>query len=142
VSSAILVISPAIDDQRIKDQPAWVQRVLMLLESMVSAGNLIASWRKSEIQQLDQMINKILELRSKTPIPADIVHASASLQQVLRDPENLPLNQDSMQLQSFNMMHVGTGDDISADQIMAIASSIQEEDVEWMDRAIAENSIW
>lgn len=37
---------------------------------------------------------------------------------------------------------IGSGDDLWAEHILAIASSIQDEDAEWIDRAIVDNSIW
>ncbi|KAK9779929.1 putative Fungal-specific transcription factor domain-containing protein [Seiridium cardinale] len=141
VSSIILVIGSVVDEHHIRDRGAWVQRCLILLDCMMSAGNLIAGWRKSEMQQLDEMVTEILSLRSQAPYPPEISCTNTSLHGVSL-AANLPLNADPLSLQPFNMHNIGNSDDFSADQIMAIASSIQEEDVEWMDRAIAENSIW
>jgi hypothetical protein len=113
----------------------------MLLDCMVAAGNLIAGWRKLEVQQLHEMVTEILSQRAQPSYNPGIPCPSASLQGVVPSAI-LPLDQNSMSFQRFNMDSIGNGDDFSADQILAIASSIQEEDVEWMNRAIAENSIW
>jgi proline utilization trans-activator len=130
-----------IDENYIKERVSWVQRALTLLDCMVSAGNLVASWRKSELQQLDQMMGSILNIRRKVQSSSEVSCTSLPLQ-IGFQPETSAVGQDAIHLQSFNMMSFGNGDDISAEQIMAIASSIQEEDVEWMDRAVAENRIW
>lgn len=141
VSSTILVIGSVVDEHQIRDRTDWVQRSILLLESMKSSGNLVAGWRKSEMLKLDDMIREILIHRTKVPSTSEALSLNASLREAFFSV-NLPTDQDSMSLQPLNMINIGTGDDISAEQILAIASSIQEEDVEWMDRAIAENGIW
>ncbi|KAI2467890.1 fungal-specific transcription factor domain-containing protein [Annulohypoxylon bovei var. microspora] len=140
VSSVILVIGSVIDENRTRDREAWVQRSLELFDCMISAGNLVAGWRKSEMQQLDQMMNRILAARSNVAYTSC---TDARLQPHDGQPlADIPINQESLPLLPLHMNAISNGDDLSADQLLAIASSIQEEDVEWMDRAIAENSIW
>lgn len=141
VSSLILAVGPLLDEQRTQDRATWVQRSMTLLENMISAGNLVAASRKAEMQQLDDMMNEILDGRDTMQQSPNIPYGSSALQTIFH-PSNLPGPQDSIALQPLNMINIGNGDDISADQILAIAGSIQQEDVEWMDRAIADNSIW
>ncbi|KAI0897658.1 fungal-specific transcription factor domain-containing protein [Annulohypoxylon nitens] len=140
VSSVILAIASVVDENRMRDRPAWVHRSLELIDCMISAGNLVAVWRKSELQQLDQMMNEILLARS------NVAYTSCSDDRLQphsnQPPANIPINQEPLPLPPLPMHGIHSGDDLSADQLLAIASSIQDEDVEWMDRAIAENSIW
>lgn len=140
VSSIILAVGPLLDDQRTKDRDSWMQRSFLLLENMISSGNLIACWRKQEMQQLDDMMNGILNIRT-CAAHSEVPSSSTTLPSIFLGV-NLALAQSPTPLPSLNMIGHGNGDDLSADQIMAIAGSIQDEDVEWMDRAIAENSIW
>lgn len=149
VSAVILVIAPVIDEARLKDHASWTQRSLTLLDTMITAGNLIASWRRSEVQQLDQMMDQILAVRLNMPgcCSASAVEVAASGATMVEaaatsHSEDMAFGQSSMHSQAMILEPGGTGDDLTADQIMAIANSIQDEDVEWMERAIAENSIW
>lgn len=149
VSAVILVIAPVIDEARLKDHASWTQRSLTLLDTMITAGNLIASWRRSEVQQLDQMMDQILAVRLNMPgcCSTSAVEVVASGTTMAEAPatshsEDMAFDQSSMHSQAMILEPGGTGDDLTADQIMAIANSIQDEDVEWMERAIAENSIW
>ncbi|KAH6656516.1 fungal-specific transcription factor domain-containing protein [Truncatella angustata] len=141
VSSIILVIGSVIDGQLIKDRLAWVQRSLSLLDCMITAGNLTAGWRKTEMLKLNQMLSEPGDGGPSIPYPSAVSCTSASFQSIFTETV-VPLGQDAMPLPPLSMNSLCNGDDLSADQILAIASSIQEEDVEWMDRAIAENSIW
>ncbi|KAF7533738.1 hypothetical protein G7054_g6836 [Neopestalotiopsis clavispora] len=142
VSSVILAIAPVIDDSRLKDHASWTHRSLTLLDTIISAGNLIATWRRSEVQQLDQNMEQILAVGLRIPCSSTTVTVADVQLQETSHTETLPFDQSSLQSQALNMMETGTGEDLTADQIMAIANSIQDEDVEWMERAIAENSIW
>lgn len=136
VSSIVLLISLVIDEHDTPDRTSWPQRCLALLEYMESCGNLIAGWRKSEVLHLDEMVNEIHGTPAKEPYPSDIACPTSVFSGGLASDNEL------FSLHRFNIGNVGNGDDLTADQILAIASSIQEEDAEWMDRAILENHIW
>jgi proline utilization trans-activator len=141
VSSIVLLIGPVIDELHFKGDTPWPQRRLALLEYMESSGNLIAGWGKSDVRQLDELVNELHDNRTKDPDSSDVTCTAADFPATLA-PENPSFNQELYSLQRFSMNTIGTGEDLTADQILAIASSIQEEDAEWMDRAILENHIW
>ncbi|KAI1861080.1 hypothetical protein JX265_009699 [Neoarthrinium moseri] len=138
VSAVILVIAPVIDESHTGNHISWVQRCMALFDRLIAAGNLIAAWRKSELQLLYEMVIQILRSHTTFVDPPSQATRAAALQDT--DP-TIPLPADSI-IHPFAMNSLGNGDDIIAEQIMAIASSIQDEDIEWMDDAIVENSIW
>ncbi|KAI1861304.1 uncharacterized protein JN550_010983 [Neoarthrinium moseri] len=138
VSAVILVIAPVIDESHTGNHISWVQRCMALFDRLIAAGNLIAAWRKSELQLLYEMVIQILRSHTTFVDPPSQATRAAALQ--VTDP-TISLPADSI-IQPFAMNSLGNGDDIIAEQIMAIASSIQDEDIEWMDDAIVENSIW
>lgn len=155
VSSTSLLIGAAVDKSLLVDRDSWVRRCLALLEDIESSGNLIASWRKSEIQRLDEMLvaisddTRIKPASSAGSAPAEPLGAP-SFQGNVFHPETA-----STSLSNPGFLHMpqpgpfdvptttmGGGDDLWAEHILAIASSIQDEDAEWIDRAIVDNSIW
>lgn len=156
VSSTVLLVGAAVDKSLLVDRDSWVRRSLALLEDIESSGNLIASWRKSEIQRLDEMLIEISDETRIKPSSSSVGSAPAenpggpSFQGNTFQPEpnNIPLsNQGFLHLPQPSPFDVpattiGGGDDLWAEHILAIASSIQDEDVEWIDRAIVDNSIW
>lgn len=155
VSSTVLLVGAAVDKSLLVDRDRWVRRCLALLEDIESSGNLIASWRKSEIQRLDEMLVAISDdTRIKPPssvgsAPAEnlggpsfqgnVFHSEA-VNNTLSNPSFLHIPQPG----PFDVPNttIGGGDDLWAEHILAIASSIQDEDAEWIDRAIVDNSIW
>lgn len=154
VSSTSLLIGAAVDKTLLVDRDPWVRRCLALLEDIESSGNLIAGWRKSEIQRLDEMLVAITDdTRIKPPssvgsAPADNL-PTPTFQGNVFHPEgvNNMNNPSFLHLPQPGPFDVpatttGGGDDLWAEHILAIASSIQDEDAEWIDRAIVDNSIW
>lgn len=156
VSSTVLLVGAAVDKSLLVDRDSWVRRSLALLEDIESSGNLIASWRKSEIQRLDEMLIEISdETRIKPPsssvgsAPAENLGGPSFQGNTFQpEPNNIPLTNSGFlhlpQPGPFDVptTTIGGGDDLWAEHILAIASSIQDEDVEWIDRAIVDNSIW
>lgn len=158
VSSTSLLVGAAVDKNLLPDRDSWVRRCLALLEDIESSGNLVASWRKSEIQRLDEML---IAISDDTRIkPASSVGSAPA--ENLGTPSGPPFQGNvfhpeaaSNSLSNPGFLHmphpgpfdvppgtIGGGDDLWAEHILAIASSIQDEDAEWIDRAIVDNSIW
>ncbi|POS75227.1 hypothetical protein DHEL01_v206381 [Diaporthe helianthi] len=156
VSSTVLLVAAAVDKGLLVDRDDWVRRSLALLEDIESSGNLIASWRKSEFQRLDEMVNEISdETRNKPPSSTGGPAPSENLggpsfqgNASQSEPNNIHLaNPGFMHLPQPGLFDtstatIGGSDDLWAEHILAIAGSIQDEDVEWIDRAIVDNSIW
>jgi hypothetical protein len=156
VSSTVLLVGAAVDKNLLLDRDAWVRRSLTLLEDIESSGNRIASWRKSEIQRLDEMLIDISDkTRVKAPsssvgsAPAENLgglsfHGNAFQLEPTSSSPTIPGFMHLPQPGPFDVptTTIGGGDDLWADHILAIASSIQDEDAEWIDRAIVDNGIW
>ncbi|KAJ0118924.1 hypothetical protein J7T55_013180 [Diaporthe amygdali] len=156
VSSTVLLVGAAVDKSLLVDRDPWVRRCLALLEDIESSGNLISSWRKSEIQQLDKMLAAISDDTSIKPARSSVGSAPAgnvggpsfhgsifhpeAASNTLNNPGLYPMPQPGPL--DVPTTTIGGGDDLWADHILAIASSIQDEDAEWIDRAIVDNSIW
>ncbi|KAK7742552.1 hypothetical protein SLS63_000116 [Diaporthe eres] len=151
----VLLVGAAVDKSLLVDRDRWVRRCLALLEDIESSGNLIASWRKSEIQRLDEMLVAISDdTRIKAPssvgsAPAENIGGPSFQGNVFHsEAVNHPLSNPSFlhmpQPGPFDVPNttIAGGDDLWAEHILAIASSIQDEDAEWIDRAIVDNSIW
>ncbi|KAI9150794.1 transcriptional regulatory protein [Paramyrothecium foliicola] len=138
VASIILLVGSVIDKQLMRGRRSWVLKTTSLLEQMETGGSLVATWRKAEIQQLDEIVSKILDNGVKSPSSSNAADTGPSFHSLFQ-PGTF---QDFAPMHNMGMAGFANGEDILADQIMAIANSIQDEDAEWMDRAVLENSIW
>ncbi|KAI9933007.1 hypothetical protein MW887_009261 [Aspergillus wentii] len=117
VSAVILLVAPVIDPNLLDDWTPWLYKTYMLLDEMISRGNLIAEFGRSELEQLNEMLiqlspdleKRAMALSMSTPICNSNTFA----------PEGL-----------------------STAEILAVAESIDTGDVDWIAHAITENSIW
>lgn len=140
-------MGPAIDVRW--NYPVWLEKAYSIFEDMIEDGNLIAKFRRSELQLLDELLscfpqdqprrlsapvsfpNNVLNppvphvsLASSFPPSAQALHHG-----LLSDPE--PTIEDEH----------GLANGLTAAQIMAVADSIESIDTEWMSNAMIEHGI-
>lgn len=139
---------PAIDARW--SYPAWLEKAYLIFDEIIENGNLIAKFRRSELQLLDELLSCFPQdssrcLSAPVSFPTSILnnpHTSIQLassfppsapalgHNLLTDPG--PTNDDEYNLTSV----------LTAAQIMAVADSIESIDTEWMSNAMIEHSIW
>ncbi len=127
VSSVVLLLAPAIDSSLLESRRPWLHKSYMILDDMISRGNLIAQLRKSELEQLS---NLLYQLTPDRILPEDQrklhpVELSSPLAPAYRVPDLPSLN-----------------DGLTTAEIMAVAESIDTGDVDWVAHAVTENQIW
>ncbi|KAK7442413.1 hypothetical protein Landi51_09714 [Colletotrichum acutatum] len=152
VSASSLLLGPAIDPQCFECLDPSLEKVYSVLDEMIMAGNGIAKYRKFELQQLENMLQRL------TPWPSQ-----ASEQTTLVDegrqthPPGDTSPQDTVvsamasehsQHESYSSSIPGNMDEMAYDsgltmaQLLDMANSIEQEDSEWMSQTIVEHSIW
>ncbi|KAG2411516.1 hypothetical protein HFD88_009072 [Aspergillus terreus] len=124
VSTFVLLVVPAVDSCLLDEADNWLRKCYMVLDEMISRGNRIAAYRKSELDQLSRMLEE-------TP--------DESLGKVDYDMRS--------QLPSFLTPHSDDhpeidGNGFTTAEIMAVAESIDIGDVDWIAHAVTENRIW
>lgn len=127
----VLLLGLVIDPLLLESRSLWVQRSYAILEEMVVGGNLVAGFRKSEVHRLEEMLSSV------PPVDAQQHTASGAAFQNAMQTDNLFLyhHPDSPNNISYS-------DELTAEQILAVANSIESEDAEWMARTMVDNSIW
>jgi hypothetical protein len=157
VSSTVLVVT-AVDESLLLDRDSWVQRSLALFEEIASGGNMIASWRRWEMQHLDGMLTDISnETSTGAPSSSEGSAPSEELGGLSLQDDTFQLELADIPLGSPGLMllsqpgpfdvppaPIGGAAEVwpGAEQILAIAGSIQDKDVEWMNRAVVGNGVW
>ncbi|KAJ5919259.1 hypothetical protein N7466_010202 [Penicillium verhagenii] len=144
----VLLMAPAIDARW--SYPAWLEKAYLIFEDIIENGNLIAKFRRSELQLLDELLSCFPHdnsrcLSAPVSFPTNILNnpnnsiqlassfppsAQALGHDLLSDP--MAANDDEYNLTSG----------LTAAQIMAVADSIESIDTEWMSNAMIEHSIW
>ncbi|KAL4735368.1 hypothetical protein BDV11DRAFT_212023 [Aspergillus similis] len=126
VSSVVLLMAQAIDCTLLENRRPWLDKSYLILDDMISRGNLIAQYRKTELEQLSALMYQLAPDRQ----PEDTskgkgLELSSPLSPAYRVPE-LP----------------GLNDGLTTAEIMAVAESIDTGDVDWVAHAVTENQIW
>ncbi|KAL6238681.1 hypothetical protein BDW75DRAFT_246760 [Aspergillus navahoensis] len=126
VSSVVLLMAPAIDCTLLESRRPWLHKSYLILDDMISRGNLIAQYRKTELEQTSALMYQLAPDRQ----PEDAskgkeLELSSPLPPVYRVPD-LP----------------GLNDGLTTAEIMAVAESIDTGDVDWVAHAVTENHIW
>ncbi|KAJ5263252.1 hypothetical protein N7478_010857 [Penicillium angulare] len=148
VSATVLLMAPAIDLRW--SYPVWLEKAYAIFEEIIENGNLIAKYRRSELQLLDELLSYFPQEHTRCVSAPISISAPA-----------LNTDQTSVQLANFSssvaqtLSHdllsdpgVSLEDELSlttgltAAQIMAVADSIESIDTEWMSNAMIEHSIW
>lgn len=137
ISAVVLITAPAADTPLLDDGTTWLHQSILICDEMISRGNLIAGFRKSELQQLAGMLNHLTTDR--------LAHGPESAQK--RAPEGVvsrlpsPATPDASRV--FGISEVSNANHgLTTAEIMAVAESIDTCDVDWIAHAVTENHIW
>ncbi|KAL4777703.1 hypothetical protein BDW60DRAFT_7963 [Aspergillus nidulans var. acristatus] len=126
VSSVVLLMAQAIDHTLLESRRPWLDKSYLILDDMISRGNLIAQYRKTELEQLSALMYQLAPDRQPDDTSKEKgLELSSPLPPAYRIPE-LP----------------GLNEGLTTAEIMAVAESIDTGDVDWVAHAVTENQIW
>lgn len=155
-------MGPAIDIRW--TYPVWLEKAYAIFEEIIESGNLLAKFRRSELHLLDELLscfpqeqprclsapvsfpNNVLNSGSQVSLASSFpasgqAHAAATAQtqlehDILSDPGV------GVGVPGMDDQKLGFTSRLTAEQIMAVADSIESIDTEWMSNAMIEHSIW
>lgn len=139
----VLLLAPVIDTRLLETRSPWLQKSHSIIDDMISSGNLIAKFRKSELQQVEGVLDR---LSSSWPIPATNVAVSRDSGAVNQPGPALaqehPMQFTENNFSSENQEQYAFNEGFTTAQILAVANSIESGDAEWVSQALAQNNIW
>lgn len=118
-------MAQAIDHSLLESRRPWLDKSYFILDDMISWGNLIAQYRKTELEQLSALMYQLALDRQPDDSSKEKGLELSSPLPAYRIPE-LP----------------GLNDGLTTAEIMAVAESIDTGDVDWVAHAVTENQIW
>jgi proline utilization trans-activator len=143
VSTIIILVARFIDKTLLDDRVPWLNKAFELLDTMINGGNRIADFRKRELHQLEEMLTEYSLMQENPPnasidnqqsapgLPySDNVHCVRGL---MASPGGMPL------YSGFSDESSGFGDDLSAEQILAITESMDIENTDWLSFTVMDN---
>lgn len=147
-------MGPAIDTRFLENRQAWVDKAYAIFDEIILSGNLVAKFRQSELQLLDEMLSCIAQDHNQRlpPISAPCPQTGSDFpypQGPLATPPSIPatmsqpVDHDILPAPCSDMGdEFGLTPGLTTAQIMAVANSIESGDTDWMSNAMLEHSIW
>lgn len=130
------------------NQTSYLDKAYNFLETMISNGNRIAAFRVIELRKLDEMLTEytLCQHRPSTASPSMTV-PGPSMRRTLSFPEgyhstaDLLHGEDTLPPPYTGISDEGSGfgDDLTAEQILAVAESMDIEGTDWLSFATLDN---
>ena len=149
MSTISLIVARFVDLTLLGDRIPWLRKAYDLLDTMIDGGNRIADILNREIHRLDEMLVEysFTQGNARNP-PTDNAMRGSDSQSTpgLSYPEKIPCTRGIMTsptgiplYSGFSDEGSGFGDDLSAEQILAVADSMDIESSDWLSFAVMDN---
>ncbi|WDK16993.1 Zn(II)2Cys6 transcription factor [Colletotrichum graminicola] len=140
VSTVALLVARGVDSRLIESQSPWLEKSNNILEEMIASGNLIAEFRKNEMQQLGEMLVEFEATRPRALSGFVTAPAGSSWQHTnTGPPRSVQVDKDS--LPGYRVLpkdNSGQAEDLTTQQIIDVVNSLEWEDNEWMSLTMIE----
>ncbi|KAJ5774262.1 hypothetical protein N7457_009158 [Penicillium paradoxum] len=146
VSTVILLMGPAIHPRLLESHPNCLERAYAIFEEMIRDGSQVASYRRSELQQLDETLLGCISGQPRPLAVPPFLH-----EDVLPRPASpsatpiptMPRYDDALFRPDADLdVECDLSAMLTSAEIMAVADSIESYDTEWVSNAMLEHSIW
>lgn len=148
VSTMILVLIRFVDDSLSENSSDWLNKAFTFLDTMTSNGNKIAEFRCAELRKLEEMLSEYSANRTpvvysplRPIVPNPSLQAAGQSQPPLgsilgprdtQSPLNM-MNPDAAGIfTAFSDESGGFGEDLTAEQILAVADSMDLGGTDWL----------
>lgn len=150
VSTMVLILIRFVDASLLHNQSPWLDKAYSFLDTMVASGNRIAAFRVIELRKLDEMLGDYLQNQQR-PSTASTMHDSGigtqhsnlemSFPEGYHSTAGLMPPDDNMPPPYTGLSDEGSGfgDDLTAEQILAVAESMDIEGTDWLSFATLDN---
>jgi proline utilization trans-activator len=143
----VLILTRFVDESLLDNQAMWLEKAYGFLETMVASGNRIAAFRVIELRKLDDMfadyqVNQHQPSTSSTMQESSQQrHAGLSFPEGYHSIAGLMPQDESMPPPYTGLSDEGSGfgDDLTAEQILAVAESMDIEGTDWLSFATLDN---
>ena len=130
MSTVVLLVSRAVDSHLLERQLSWLDKSNTILDEMVYSGNRIAESRKCEMKKLEDILGHFI---SKGHQRGSGAHVSGEAINVAPADDGESVSGSVMQAFDGDGESIHDQlDNLTAQQIMAVVSSMESEDTEWM----------
>ncbi len=148
VSTTVFLLTQFVDFTLLDDQSSWLEKAYNLLEAIASSGNRIAAFRIVELRKLDEMLKEcnVNQTQSSTTSPSAVgrnhrTRYTSSFPEGYHSMSDLMDTEVGMGPSYTGFSDEGSvfGDDLTAEQILAVAESMDLEGMDWLSFPTLDN---
>ncbi|KAJ4410388.1 hypothetical protein N0V91_001872 [Didymella pomorum] len=152
VSTMVLIVTRFVDSTLLDERTLWLEQAFTLMDTMVAGGNRIADYRMRELRRLDEMLAEYAAIQERPPLVGtlnqqqltqlntNIIQTAAGAPNDPSHPNPVFASPDGGPLYSgFSDEGSGFGDDLTAEQILAVAESMDIEGTDWLSFGVFDN---
>ncbi len=148
----VLIVTRFVDPSLLDDRTLWLDRAFGLMDTMIAGGNRIADYRMRELRRLDEMLAEYAAIQERPPLmnalnqqqltqlntnimqtAAGIPEDPSSAKPMFASPDGGPL------YSGYSDEGSGFGDDLTAEQILAVAESMDIGGTDWLSFDVFDN---
>ncbi|OLN95765.1 Proline utilization trans-activator 2, partial [Colletotrichum chlorophyti] len=145
VSTVALLVAGGVDSRLTESQSRWLEKSKAILEEMIACGNLIADFRKNEMEKLEDMLSEFartqtLNVSTVAQLGTEWQHKDTStvIDGKYPDETSFPQNSDTSYAETTKDSS-SQAEDLTAQQIIDVVNSMEWEDTEWMSFTMIED---
>ena len=148
----VLIVTRFVDLTLLDDRTLWLEKAFALMDTMVACGNRIADYRMRELRRLDEMLAEYAAMQERSPLmetldQQQLTHLNTN---VVQTATGMPEDTASAKLMfaspdggppysGFSDEGSGFGDDLTAEQILAVAESMDIGGTDWLSFGVFDN---
>ncbi|KAL4892370.1 hypothetical protein BDV59DRAFT_193869 [Aspergillus ambiguus] len=150
ISTVVILMGPAIDNKLTDDHSRWLEKAYAIFKELVEAGNEVARFRWSELQQLEETLHAILHVDSGPQSSSAVVqHLDAIPQlpsplesEIITSADQGAYHDPPLLEEATSAAECVFGPLLTSAEMMAMADSIELYDAEWVSTAMDSHNIW
>jgi len=148
----VLIVTRFVDPSLMDDRTLWLEKAFGLMETMIAGGNRIADYRMRELRRLDEMLADYAAIQERPPLMdalnqeqltqlnTNIIQTAAGMPEDPSSAKPMFASPDGGPLYSgFSDEGSGFGDDLTAEQILAVAESMDIGGTDWLSFGVFDN---
>lgn len=143
-------MGPAIDPHLVNDHPRWMEKAYGIFRELVGAGNEVAKFRWSELQQLEETMQIIIQSQAESSSHAHRENPEPAPPSLSPATNHFPAPMEQSSYSDHSLL--GDGHSLTAEcvfgplltsaEMTAMADCIELYDAEWVSNAMINHDIW
>lgn len=142
-----VLVATALDHSLIDNASRWIMASYSVFDDMISSGNQVAVLRKGELDHLRRMLEELNTVSQATWQPGHTPPQQSGDQE--QSPLEGPMTDSTIFVSrasdfdpSCSNLEIDPSEPLTTTDLMDLANSIDDIDIEWISQTIGHDRIW